>query len=162
MSIVRSSLLFTLLLASHWTQAAEVLTQDSVKGVMQSIFTNVTKKDAESVVKNFTKDAQVTLDLPERLGGRIEMNIERYQAMLNQTFAITSSYESEVHNTKIDISSDQRTATVTEEVHEKILTNGITIVSTTAQKASIVMDAGKPKVKKLYGHVKVAPPVPAG
>lgn len=162
MSIARSSLLFTLLLVAPWTQAAEVLTQDSVKGLMESIFTNIAKRDPEGVTRNFTKDAHIKLDLPERLGGRLEMNIERYQAMLLQTFAITSDYESDVRNSKINISLDRRTATVTDEVHEKMQVNGITIVSTTAQTTSIVVDAGKPKVKTLYGHIKVAPPIAEG
>ena len=162
MSMAKLSLLFALVLVAPWTPAAEVLTQESVKGLMKSIYANLEKQDPESVVRDFTNDAQITLDLPEQLGGHIKMNIERYQAMLRQTFAIASHYEFEVRNTKVNISSDQRTATVTEEIHEKMQTNGITIVSTTAQTANIVVDADKPKVKKLYGHVKVRPPVPEG
>jgi hypothetical protein len=162
MSMTKLSLLFTLVLVAPWTQAAEILTQDSVKRLMESVYTNIGKQDPKSVVRDFTNDAQITLDLPERLGGHIKMNIERYQAMLRQTFAIASHYEFEVRNTKIYISSDQRTATVTEEIHEKMQSNGITIVSSTTQTANIVLDADKPKLKKLYGHVKVHPPVPGG
>jgi alpha-glucuronidase len=159
MILVRLSLLFLLLFVAPWTSASDLLTHDSVKGLMESIVTNLEKRNAEDVVAGFTKDAQITLDLPERLGGRLEMNVKKYEDTLRQTFAVTSGYEFEVRKVKIIISPDRRTATVTDELHEKVQSNGIVVSSMTTEKATIVLDAGQPKVKVLYGHIRILSPL---
>ena len=159
MQTLRLGLLLVLLSSAFGVRAADTLTVDSVQALLDSIMANVDKRNAKAVVRAFAKDATITLELPQDLGGRMEMGRKKYGEMLRQSFATSSNYKYEVTNVKIALAADKRSAVVTDEVMETMEMGGITISTSTAERVEIVLVNGNPKVQTLYGKVKLLSPL---
>jgi hypothetical protein len=131
------------------------ISEEQIKAVIKDVEKAVEKHDPETIIRHLTKDAVITLDLPEAFGGRIVMNPKTYNEVLKLGWANSKQLSYEVKDLNITLSPDKQRATVTNTIHEVVLMNGQTIRSVTNETVTFVSVNGIPKMKAVYGKAKL-------
>lgn len=134
---------------------SSTLSESSVSDLISSVQESVQEKNIAQLVSFFTEDAKITIEMPRNMGGTITLSKTQYKDMLKQGWAMPGKYTYEVQNITITISPDSKTAVVTDVTIETIEVGGQVIRSTSQETLNIVVEKGRPMIKRLYGKVQL-------
>ena len=156
MNFIKPSIVLFLLLFSFGLTAETTLNTESVNKLLNNIQESVRKKDADKFATYFTDDAKITIEMPSNMGGTMNLNMTQYIKMLKEGWALPAKYTYEVKDIRIKISQNKNSATVNDVTLEKIEMNGKIIASSESiETMTVVISNGTPKIKSLYGKVKL-------
>jgi hypothetical protein len=144
-----------LLSASSCTRGRKSrITWQSVAAVLEEIDEAAKSKDADAIVKHFSKDAQIKVSVKGPNDARMEMAFTRdqYRDYAQHSYDLIDSYEYERTETVIKVNPDGQSAVVADEVLESATTGGQTIRSVTRETATFKLEGGRIVLSSLEGN----------
>lgn len=132
------------------------LTQLSISHMAKMMEEAAKEHDTEKLISHFTKDAQITLDMPANMGGKMVLGVNQYEKLLKQGWAMPAKFTYETKDLIITVASDGKSATATDLTIETIEINGKVIMSSKSrEKITIISLNGIPKITTLYGKLEL-------
>lgn len=148
-NLIKIIVLSCVLMASQ-VCAVDTLTEAKVSDFSASVLKAVKAKEVEQFQTFFKADAKIHLNMPKVLGGRMDLPVEEYIAMIKLGWAMPAEYDYEVQNIEIILGADGQTAEVKETVLEKMSMNDRLFSSTSSdQVTSVKLISGELKVMAL-------------
>jgi len=135
--------------------ADTVLTHESVSNLLDSVTAAVKKKDAGEMATYFTPDANIVLDMPPAMGGRIQATVPEYAAMLREAWSAPMKTTYDVYDVNISIAPDGSSATVTDVTVETIEMGGQRLETKSDERAEVVFYNGAPRISDLYAKLRM-------
>lgn len=120
------------------------ITEPEVQDFLKKIEVAVASKDADAIVAGMSEKVQIKATVTA--GGQTQnltFTREQYRDFLKKSFVLIGDYKYARQNTQVKVSSDGKSAVVTEEISETTTLNGQTIRSLSTQVASLVIENGK-------------------
>lgn len=111
-------------------------------------------QNAEQLMSNFSEDAMMTFDMPESMGGKMEVGVQEYLSILKKNWALPAKFTYEVMDVRIDVDPDGLSATLRDRMIETIEMNNQVIISLQSEEhIEIISKDGKPLIVKFYGRL---------
>lgn len=139
----------TVLSVSH-ADASTVLTETSVGAMVDAIQEAARNADADGVVAHFADGAQITLDMPQELGGKMELSVNQYRGLMKMSWSVVTGYAYHVKEKTITVKDGGMTATVNSVVVETMDVNGESTTQHTNETLEIKLQDGEPKITRAY------------
>jgi hypothetical protein len=135
-------------------QQESKITEAKILDLLKSMDEAAIKKDVKAIVAHMAPNAIIKLEMLGPQGKQtLRLNIKEYEAYLKQGYAATSNFNYKRTNTKIKISTDGRTARVTDTVLETMSMGGKTISGETKETALLELRNGKLFITAIDGVI---------
>ncbi len=154
MKYVKYALAIIFVLVSYGINADARITEGDVLKMINEMEQAVISQDADKLMSNFSKDAKITLDMPTNMGGKMELDVNKFKLMLKESWAMPAKFTYEVKDVQISVDPDGLHATASDITIETIEMNGKIVASSRSkERIEIISKEGKPIITSLYGKV---------
>ena len=154
MRLIKSTILFFLLLVSHSLSAETLLNKSSVSKLIEDTHAAASVRDVDRMASYFTDDITITIEMPANMGGTHKLNKEQYTKNVKDSLTAYKAYTYDVKDINIKISEDNKSATVTDLVFETISVDGRTISTKSHEVINVIISNGVLKINSVYGKIK--------
>ena len=153
--MIRVSISLFLLFFSCVAHSEVKLTHQNVSKFLEQMISVVNEKDADKLISFFSSDAKIHLDLPDNLGSKMELSLEKYKKILKFGWGLQVKSFYEVRDIEILINNKENTAIVKDLTIEHLENDGKIIIASVAEETlEIVILNGKPKIISLYAKIR--------
>lgn len=143
-------LLTLLLLSAPLLQAAERLSEETVRQAYTQMQDAVAAQDVEAVLALMSADLQVQIQAPADMGGELHLGRDEYRELLVQGWDGVENYRLEVEIQQIEIAADGQSARIDSLNREAMDILGNTLVMNIEQRATLQLSQQGP----LFSHIQ--------
>ncbi|RDE19674.1 nuclear transport factor 2 family protein [Motiliproteus coralliicola] len=130
------------------------MTENDVRKMLNQMEQAVLSHDADKLISYLADDAEIILELPANMGGKVTLNVDSYKAMLKQSWAMPANFTYEVRDIEINMGPNGHRATASDVTLETVEMNGQIIASSeTVETIEIIYKEGKPLITSIHGKV---------
>ncbi len=130
------------------------LNKQDISDFSDSLQQAVKNQDVDELMSHFSSDAKIQMNMPEYLGGTLEMALKDYKAMLAISWSISADFTYEIKDTTTSLGKSGETAILKETILETMAIDGEVMTSTSSiQTSKIVLVSGKPKIVSIQMDV---------
>ncbi len=131
------------------------MTETDIRNMLKLMEHSVISRDVEGLMSHLSEDAEIMLEMPESMGGKMELDVNSYKSMLAQSWALPAKFTYEVRNINIRMGPEGKTASASDTTLESVEINGMVISSKSEEQLTIVSDNGKPLITGIVAKVEV-------
>jgi ketosteroid isomerase-like protein len=133
-----------------------VMTKQEVAAVLAEIDAAVKRKDVGAMLKHFSKDARIKVNVedPDATIRGMVFTREQYRDYFQGAFNLIDEYQYDRRDTVINLAPDGQSAIVADQVFEEVKTGGETINSVTVETATLKMEDGRVVITSLEGTLR--------
>jgi|GEM_PF-5285586 len=143
-------LLTLLLLGAPLLQAAERLSEASVRQAYTQMQAAVAAQDVEAVLALMSADLQVQIQAPLDMGGELQLGRDEYRELLVQGWDGVDNYQLQVEIQQIEIAEDGQSARIDSLNRESMDILGNSLVMNIEQRATLQLSQQGP----LFSHIQ--------
>lgn len=136
--------------------ASEVLTERSVRQVMNSVEQAVQEQDAEALVSHFADDAVIILRFAEVGQAGMKYDVQGYQQRLEQAWSMPMQYQYQISDMTLSLNNHGQSAAVGQALLETVTFDGEAMMITETQESlDIINRDGQAKIIRLEGLMTI-------
>lgn len=142
------------ILVSCDASSEKKITEYDVQQMMSRMAEAAKSQNIDRFMSSFSEDAMMTFDMPESMGGKMEVGVQEYRSMLKQNWALPAKFTYEIMDVRIDVDPGGLSATASDRMIETMEMNGQVIISLQSEEhIEIISKNGKPLIVKFYGKL---------